>query len=104
MLLFCVVYARAHKNSKTMVQKFRPTFLCLLLPVILVSAVGASSGGSASGDLFVFECKIPPYSNRDRIRVNPTDEELDQILKEGKCYLACVTEEYKVTYIQLYSF
>ena len=83
-------------------MKFSPTFLCLLLSVIMVymSAVRAyyaSSGGSASGDLFVFECTIPPYSDRDRISVNPTNEEFDQIVKEGRCYLACVTEEYPVT-------
>ena len=80
-------------------MKFSPTFLCLLLSVILESTVRAyypSSGGSASGDLFVFECKIPPYSDRDRISVNPTDEEFDQIVKEGRCYLACVTKEYQV--------
>ena len=70
-----------------------------LLSLIAVTAVAysPSSSGSASGDFRVeLECKVPPYSNPGRIRVNPIDDEQEEILTEGRCYLACTTEEYQV--------
>ena len=75
--------------------------LLSLLSFIAVTAVIAyspSSSGSASGD-FRFteqECKVPPYSDPSNIEVNPTDDEREEILKEGRCYLACTAEKYQV--------
>ena len=77
---------------------------CLLFLVVAVSpwaAViaynpqSASASGSASGATEP-ECKPPPYSDPGRIRVNPTDDELQELLLEGRCYLACATEKYQV--------
>ena len=61
----------------------------------------SSSSGSASGDMQTEpECKAPPYSNPSGIRVNPTDDELQELMLEGRCYLAFTTEDtaYKVDY------
>ena len=76
----------------------------LLLFVIAVApwAVAfspSSSSGSASGDMQTeLECKAPPYSNPSGIRVNPTDQEWQELMLEGRCYLACATDKYQVDY------
>ena len=53
----------------------------------------SSASGSASGDTAEPECKAPPYSNPNNIRVNLTDEQWQEMLLEGRCYLACATEQ-----------
>ena len=58
----------------------------------------SSASGSASGDTAEPECKAPPYSNPNNIRVNLTDEQWQELQLEGRCYLACATEEYQVDY------
>ena len=60
---------------------------------------GSSTSGSASGDSTEPECKAPPYSDPSLIRVNPTDEELQELILEGRCYLACATDHYQVDVI-----
>ena len=59
----------------------------------------SSSSGSASGDLVQGElecnCKVPPYSNPSGVRVNPTNEEWEELMLEGPCYLACA-KKYQV--------
>ena len=60
---------------------------------------GSSTNGSASRDSTEPECKAPPYSDPSLIRVNPTDEELQELILEGRCYLACATEHYQVDVI-----
>ena len=79
---------------------------CLLFLVVAVSpwaAVSAynpqssaSTSGGASGDSTEPECKPPPNSDPSRIRMNPTGDELQELLLEGRCYLACATERYQV--------
>ena len=44
------------------------------------------------------ECNAPPHSNPNNIRVNLTDEQWQELQLEGRCYLACVTEQYQVDY------
>ena len=61
------------------------------------AAVSAfSSNGNGCGDSTEPECKAPPYSDPSQTRVNPTDEELQELILEGRCYLACATEKYQV--------
>jgi hypothetical protein len=68
-------------------------------PWAAVSAYSPSSAsGSASGDTTEPECKPPPSSNPSGIRVNLTDEQWQELLLEGRCYLACATEKYQVEY------
>ena len=55
------------------------------------SASGSASRGTASAEP---ECKAPPHSNPNNIRVNLTDEQWQELQLEGRCYLACVTEQY----------
>ena len=58
------------------------------------SASGSASGYAASAEP---ECKAPPYSNPNNIRVNLTDEQWQELLLEGRCYLACATaQQYQV--------
>ena len=44
------------------------------------------------------ECNAPPHSNPNNIRVNLTDEQWQELQLEGRCYLACVIEQYQVDY------
>ena len=81
------------------------------LSVFLVIAVGpwlaqtvsayseSPSSASGSGDSSVPECKAPPYSNPSIIGVNPADDELQVLILEGRCYLACAAEKYQVDHI-----
>ena len=82
--------------------------LRVLLLLVIAAAPWAvafstsSSSGSASGDIQTEpECKAPARSNPSGIRVNPTDAEWQELMLEGRCYLACTAEDnaYKVEYL-----
>jgi hypothetical protein len=60
--------------------------LFLAITVAPWAAVSAYSPSSASGSA----------SNPSGIRVNLTDEQWQELLLEGRCYLACATEKYQV--------
>ena len=91
-------------SSFLMMVTITPRFAVLFFfPVIAVTSWAvayspSSSSGSASGDVAraELECKVPPYSNPSGIGVNPTDEEWEELMIEGRCYLACITEKYQV--------
>ena len=71
----------------------------LLFVIIAVAPCtwpAAVSGISPSGNDSGPECEASPYSNSSQIRENPTDEELQELILEGRCYLACITENYLV--------
>ena len=84
----------------TITPRFAALFFFLVVAVTswAVAYSPSSSSGSASGDLTQaeLECKVPPYSNSSGIRVNPTDEEVEELMIEGRCYLGCIAEEYQV--------
>ena len=63
--------------------------LLFLLLLIVVVTAAASSSGSGDPD----SCSIPPYTDPSRISVNPTDQEMEQLIIEGRCFLACTSEE-----------
>lgn len=89
----------------------------LLLPVLLVTIVAiqilsmnAHSGdyndisGEASGSGMrelptLPSCHIPARSNLNRGRMNLTEEEREDLMMEGRCYLACtnLTERFDQT-------
>ena len=79
----------------------------LLLPVLLVTIVAIQidstntqsdddndASGEASGrgmrELPTLpSCHIPAHSNLNRGRMNLTEEEREDLMMEGRCYLAC---------------
>ena len=69
-------------------------FLVIAVAPWAVAYSPSSSSGSASGDLVQgeLECKVPPYSNPSSVRVNPTNEEWEKLMLEGRCYLACAAK------------
>ena len=70
--------------------------LLLLLLALIVMVNSVPDGSSGSGDpssLMPDFCSIPPYSDPSRISVNPTDQEMEQLMIEGRCFLACTSEE-----------
>ena len=48
-------------------------------------------------------CTIPAYSDPGRVNVNLTDEETEQLMVEGRCFLACTTEELDQTEVTMYT-
>ena len=55
--------------------------------------------GSGTGDS---SCYIPASSNLNHGRMNLTEDEIEDVMTEGRCYLACTAdEEYMVTELLL---
>ena len=46
-------------------------------------------------------CHVPANSNFDHISVNLTEEEREELMMEGRCYLACTIEHFMVIIMTL---
>ena len=85
--------------------------LATAIAAIQICSTLAQSGGdgndtneefSGSGTGPDSSCYIPASSNLNHGRMNLTEEELEDVMMEGRCYLACTADEdYMVT--ELYS-
>ena len=55
------------------------------------------ASGSGVGELPTPQsCHVPLHSDLNRGRVNLTDEEQEDLMMEGRCYLACTTMDIMV--------
>ena len=61
-----------------------------LTSLLLLSALSSA----VEDGPFLLECRVPENVGNFSLRVNLTKEEQEQLLFEGRCVLACATEEF----------
>ena len=54
------------------------------------------AGSGAQPDIDLRPCHAPAYSDARRIQTNATDDDREKLVNEGRCYLLCTTEKFKV--------
>ena len=64
--------------------------ISLLLLIILLSGIS----GVITSTEFCLGCRMPENAGIFSLRLNLMEEEQEQLLFEGRCFLACATEEF----------
>ena len=79
-----------------MLKTFKIIIATLLFVFFYTSEVtGSSSTETNLGTPFLLECRVPENnSSFSPLRLNLTERETDQLLKEGRCFLACALEKF----------
>ena len=65
---------------------------------LLLAVITASPGliilSNSTRTPFLLECRVPDNSSLDSVNVNLTQEDMEQLKIEGRCFLACATLRY----------
>ena len=70
------------------------TFVFVFFYAFEVTSVTGSTETNL-GTPFLLECRVPENnSSFSPLRLNLTESETDQLLMEGRCFLACALEKY----------
>ena len=88
-------------------EKFSLLLLLVAITAIRIHSTNAQNGddndtseeasGSGMRELPTLpSCHIPASSNLNRVHINLTEEEQEDLMMEGRCYLACTTKKYMV--------
>ena len=64
--------------------------ISLLLLIVLLSGIS----GEITSTEFRLGCRVPENKGNFSLRLNLTEKEQEQLLFEGRCFLACATEEF----------
>ena len=61
------------------------------------SAVATSEGTNSTTQPFLLQCRVPEIqpslSNSSTVHANLTEEEMNHLLAEGSCFLACLSND-----------
>ena len=93
------------------VDFYEMRFICFFALVIAprIAMINGNSGAGADLDLwnsdatqtpFLLECRVPANSSLDSINVNLTAEEREIVEIEGRCFLACATQDQYMNQVQ----
>ena len=83
--------------------------ICFFIVVIAPRIVIINGNSGANLDLwnsdatqtpFLLECRVPANSSVDSINVNLTPEEREIVEIEGRCFLACATQDQYMNQVQ----
>ena len=72
-----------------------------LLLIIISASSGVINLSHATESLFLLECRVPNSSFSESIYVNLTQEEREELKVEGRCFLACATQQYQIHQVHI---
>ena len=66
----------------------------IITAAILAITINLSSGNEPNAAPFLLECRLPETLPNVTFKVNFTEEEIEQLEFEGRCFLGCVLERF----------